>query len=143
MARVSANLRDLVRQRAQDRCEYCQMPQEFYRAPFQPDHIIAESHGGETVADNLCWACYHCNLHKGPNLAGLDPRTGRKEFLFNPRRHKWQRHFRWDGPVLVGRTAIGRVTIAVMQINDEEYVQTRAALIDEGVFPPGALPTSD
>ena len=40
--------------------------------------------------------------------------------LFNPRRQKWDRHFRWDGPLLVGRTAIGRTTIRVLQINCEE-----------------------
>ena len=49
---------------------------------------------------------------------------------------KWSRHFRWDGPILVGRTAVGRTTIEVLKINDEAYVQTRAALITEGVFPP-------
>ena len=38
------------------------MPQAFYRAPFQPDHIIADTHGGRTIASNLCWACFHCNL---------------------------------------------------------------------------------
>jgi len=48
---------------------------------------------------------------------------------------KWSRHFRWDGPILIGRTSVGRSTIEVLRINDEDYVQTRAALIDEGVFP--------
>jgi len=111
------------------------MPQRFYRAPFQPDHIVAEVHGGRTVLSNLCWACYHCNLHKGTNLGGIDPRSGEKVWLFNPRRNKWHRHFKWNGPVLVGRTPIGRVTIAVLKINDNEYVQTRAALMAEGIFP--------
>jgi hypothetical protein len=111
------------------------MAQEFYRSSFQPDHIIAEAHGGATAGPNLCWACYHCNLHKGTNLAGVDPKSGKKCWLFNPRRMKWQRHFRWDGPVLVGRTPVGRATIAVLDINDEDYVNTRSALIAEGVFP--------
>jgi len=136
MARVSPSLRDLVRQRANGTCEYCQMPQAFYRSSFQPDHIIADTHGGPTTASNLCWTCFHCNLHKGTNLSGIDSKTGKKAWLFNPRRMKWSRHFRWEGPVLVGRTPAGRATIEVRRINDEDYVQTRAALIAEGVFPP-------
>jgi hypothetical protein len=112
------------------------MPQSAYRSPFQPDHIISESHGGLTTPDNLCWACFHCNLHKGTNLSGIDPKSARKSWLFNPRRMIWSRHFRWTGPILVGRTPIGRATIAVLRINADEYVQTRVSLIAEGLFPP-------
>jgi hypothetical protein len=136
MARVPSALREFVRRRARDICEYCQMPHEFYRSSFQPDHIIAESHHGPTVARNLCWACFHCNLHKRTNLAGIDPKTGNRTWLFNPRRMKWTRHFRWDGLLLVGRTSVGRATIEVLKINDDDYVETRDALIAEGVFPP-------
>jgi hypothetical protein len=136
MPRVPASLRDVVRRRANDTGEYCQMSQALYLAPFQADHIIAEMHRGKTVPSNLCWTCYHCNLHKGPNLGGVDPMSGKKQWLFNPRRMKWSRHFRWVGPILVGRTPTGRTTVEVLNINDDEYVQTRAALIAEGVFPP-------
>jgi HNH endonuclease len=136
MARVSAGLREKVRRRARARCEYCQMPEQFYRANFQPDHIIAEVHGESSTGENLCWACFHCNLHKGTNLAGVDAKTGKKAWLYHPRRMKWARHFRWDGPILVGQTPEGRATVSVLKINDEEYVRTRASLIAEGVFPP-------
>lgn len=136
MARVPASLRDVVRRRANDTCEYCQMQQALYRSSFQADHIIADTHGGPATSSNLCWTCFHCNLHKGTNLSGIDPKTGKKAWLFDPRKRKWSRHFRWDGPILVGRTPVGRATIEVLKINDEDYVQTRAALIGEGVFPP-------
>ena len=56
--------------------------------------------------------------------------------MFNPRRHSWHRHFHWDGPLLVGRTAIGRATILVLEINLDYRVDLRQELIDEGVFPP-------
>jgi hypothetical protein len=82
MAWAPSALRDLVQDRANDRCEYCQMPQAYYRSPHQSDHIIAEMHGGPTTAANLCWTCFHCNLHKGPNLSGIDPKTGKKAWLF-------------------------------------------------------------
>jgi hypothetical protein len=59
--------------------------------------------------------------------------------LFNPRRHKWDRHFRWRGPFLVGRTPIGRVTVGVLALNDPNAVRVRMELIDEGVFQPSAI----
>jgi len=62
-----------VWRRAGNACEYCRMPQAFYPAPFQIDHIIARQHGGVTGIGNLALACLHCNAHKGPNIAGLDP----------------------------------------------------------------------
>jgi hypothetical protein len=125
----------LVRERAGHRCEYCQLPERFSSIGFEIDHIIAEQHGGKAVASNLALACFADNHHKGPNLAGIDPKTGRKAWLFNPRRQKWSTHFRWKGPLLIGRTPIGRATIAVLQINAPHRVAQRSALRREGVFP--------
>jgi HNH endonuclease len=126
----------LVRKRARDHCEYCQLPKRFSSIAFELDHIIAEQHEGQTVSSNLALACFADNHHKGPNLGGIDPKTGKRTWLFNPRRQSWHRHFRWDGPILVGRTAVGRVTVAVLKINLPHRVAQRAALIAEGVFPP-------
>jgi hypothetical protein len=131
-----AALPNAVRNRANHCCEYCQLPQSFSSTRFQIDHIIAEQHGGGTTASNLALACLADNNHKGPNLGGIDPKTGKRVWLFNPRKQKWSRHFRWQGPVLVGRTAVGRATIAVLAINLPHRVAQRAALITEGVFPP-------
>ena len=50
-------------------------------------------------------------ITRGPCIAGLDQLSGKLTRLFHPRLHKWQYHFRWDVAYLVGRTAIGRVTI--------------------------------
>jgi hypothetical protein len=125
-----------VRQRAHDKCEYCLVPQTYYPAPFQPDHIIAISHGGPTALHNLALSCLHCNSHKGPNIAGLDPRTRRLTPLFNPRRQKWARHFRWNGPLLIGRTPIGRTTVAVLNMNGTFLLELREALLEENLFRP-------
>ena len=111
------------------------MPSDFYRAPYQIDHIVAEKHGGRTVLANLALACYHCNLNKGPNIAGKDPATRRTTRLFHPRRDRWDEHFRWQAAKLVGRTAVGRTTIQVLDINHPAYVLVRQALIDAGLFP--------
>lgn len=131
---ISDRLARQVRVRAGQRCEYCHLPEEYTAISMEIDHIVAEQHGGKTIPSNLALACFADNHHKGPNLAGIDPKTSRKTWLFNPRRHKWERHFRWHGPVLVGRTAVGRATIAVLQINAPHRVAQRAALIEEGVF---------
>jgi HNH endonuclease len=127
---------ELVWNRAAGCCEYCQMPQVHTQLPHEIDHIIAEQHGGKTIASNLALACFADNHRKGPNLSGVDPKTRKRVWLFNPRRHKWGRHFRWDGPILVGRTAIGRATIAVLGVNLPHRVRHRAQLISEGIFPP-------
>jgi hypothetical protein len=114
------------------------MPQALSFLPFQIDHVIARQHGGKTNASNLALACPYDNGFKGPNIAGLDPRTGRLVRLFHPRRHRWERHFRWDGPVLVGRTPMGRATIKVLAINHPLRVEQRRALINAALFPPSA-----
>jgi hypothetical protein len=78
--------------------------------------------------------CFFCNSFKGSNIAGFDPLTKKLTRLFHPRRHRWAWHFRWSGPLLTGRTAIGRVTIQVLQINCEAAVVLRESLLEEGLF---------
>src|SRR3990170_2463074 len=130
---MDAELRLLVWQRASSRCEYCRIPAEVALLPFQIDHIIAEKHGGLTIADNLALSCERCNSHKGPNIAGyLD---GRHVPLFNPRQDQWVDHFEWEGPVLMGKTPVGKVTIEVLAINLPYRIALRTALIEEGIFP--------
>jgi hypothetical protein len=102
--------------------------------PFQIDHIIAEKHGGRTVAENLALACPHCNRYKGPNIAGINPNTGQTVRLFHPRQDDWKEHFRWEEARLVGRTAIGRATVQVLSMNAEDLLLIRIALRQEGVF---------
>ena len=139
---MNVRLERLVWRRAQRACEYCQLPKEYDELPFQIDHILARKHGGLTTAQNLALACFPCNNHKGPNIAGRDPLTERIVPLFHPRRHRWRQHFLWDGPFLEARTAIGRATIAVLEINLPHRVNLRQALIEENVFPPAATKRS-
>jgi hypothetical protein len=140
---MEAALRQAVRRRAGRRCEYCQLPEaRSPLVPFQIEHIVAHQHGGATRLSNLALACHRDNLCKGPNLAGIDPVTRRLVPLFHPRRMKWSRHFRYRGSVLVGRTAIGRATIGVLQMNHKERIDLRQTLIDEGVFPPRGVARS-
>lgn len=135
---MDEELAQFVRTRARGCCEYCQLPEAVASAPFEIDHVWDVQHGGRTVASNLALACFADNHHKGPNLGSIDPKTGKRAWLFNPRRQKWHQHFRWDGPVLVGRTPAGRTTVAVLQLNAPHRIAQRAALRAEGVFPPAA-----
>jgi hypothetical protein len=98
---MDAVLARLVRQRARNRCEYFQISQEYDVAPFEIDHIISKKHHGLTVASNLALSCFHCNSFKGSNIGGRDLLPRRFTLLFNPRRHKWNRHFHWQGPYLI------------------------------------------
>lgn len=130
---MDESTRELVRRRAGQRCEYCRLHEEDDPLfAFHIEHIIAQQHGGTDPPSNLALACHQGNLHKGPNLTGIDPVTKKLTRLYNPRRHKWSRHFRWDGPILVGRTAIGRTTVVVLGMNLPHRITLREALIAAG-----------
>jgi hypothetical protein len=140
---VDKSLQELVWRRAGARCEYCLVSQACDALPFQIDHIIAAQHLGPANGDNLALACYACNHHKGPNIAGFDLVTRQTVPLFHPRRDTWSDHFRWKGPVLEGATPAGRVTVHVLAINRDIRVALRRTLIHEGAFPPRDVgPTS-
>jgi HNH endonuclease len=62
MTYVSAHLRKLVIERANQRCEYCLFPQSAALFSFEMEHIIAEKHRGTTEAENLALACPLSNL---------------------------------------------------------------------------------
>ena len=123
-----------VHERAKGRCEYCRLPSDVYPLPFHFDHIVARQHGGRTVSENLALACLHCNLHKGPNIAGADPTTGEIARLSHPRIDEWRDRFEWAGAALRGITVTGRVTIHVLAVNDPDFLAMRRALIDEQTF---------
>jgi len=133
---MDAALISEVRRRAEETCEYCGMPQAAHVRIFAVDHVVARQHGGPSTPDNLALACLRCTSHKGPNLAGIDPESGRMTRLFHPRRDAWDKHFRWNGPYLAGLTDVGRTTIAVLTINHPDYVALRESLMAEGLFPP-------
>lgn len=129
---VSRPLRRLVIERAGNCCEYCHMPAWLDVAHFEVDHIRPQVHGGATELANIAWACFRCNNGKGTNLAGIDGETGQLQPLFHPRHDEWSKHFEWAGPRLIGKTAVGRATIAVLNINAGSRVALREQLIDEG-----------
>jgi 5-methylcytosine-specific restriction endonuclease McrA len=129
---MAASRRKQVRGRAGDRCEYCHLPQACSTLPHEIDHIRARKHRGPTTLQNTCWACAYCNNGKGSNAAGYDPQTDELVPLFNPRADRWDDHFAWKGPVLVGKSPIGRATIDVLRINNPGRVEHRRLLVAAG-----------
>lgn len=104
---IPLRLRQTVGERAEQRCEYCRYPQIATFLSFEIEHIIARKHGGKSVTENLALACPHCNLHKGSDIASLDPQDGRLTALFHPRTQAWSTHFQLDGAIIKPLTAEG------------------------------------
>ena len=126
-----------VRQRTAQRCEYCHLPADCSEAPFQIDHIIARKHSGPTAAGNLALTCFYCNSYKGPNIAGIDPRSGKIVRLFHPRRDRWHEHFRVEreSGTILGLTSTGRATVAILQMNRPIQLAARRQWMLLGLFP--------
>jgi hypothetical protein len=132
---MNASVRAFIRERAGRRCEYCRLHEDDAQYQvFHVEHVVAKQHGGTDDPDSLCFACPECNWAKGPNLSGLF--DGRLYPLFNPRKQSWKRHFSWKTTILVGKTITGKVTIQVLNINEESRVNLRETLLLEGRFPP-------
>ena len=121
-------VRALVRTRAADRCEYCQLHQDDSPlASLHIEHIRPRKHGGSDEDPNLCLACIDCNLRKGSNLTGIDPETDAVTSLFHPRQQLWDEHFIREGFEVAGKTDIGRTTVRVLCMNSEERIELRIA----------------
>jgi len=125
---IGARTRTRVRERAQNACEYCRLHQDDSPlAALHVEHIIPKVHGGNDDLDNLALACIDCNSHKGTNLTGIDPETNEVTELFHPRRQNWDDHFEWHGIYLIGKTATGRTTIRVLNVNSEDQIALRSS----------------
>jgi hypothetical protein len=133
---ITLSQRRAVVQRAANCCEYCRLASISSTVPFHVDHIIPIKHGGADEIENLCLACYRCNAHKGHDLTGFDPLTGKIARLYHPRLQKWAEHFvLQDNMRIEGLTPEGRATAQVLQINDEKRIENRRLLFEMGEYP--------
>ena len=133
---ISVALRQLVRDRAQNACEYCLIPEIAVLVPHEVDHVIAEKHGGQTIADNLALACTLCNRYKGSDVASIDPDNREIVRLYRPNRDLWTEHFRLNAGEVSPLTAIGRVTVRLLQLNRSERVAERRLLFTANLLKP-------
>ena len=129
-------LRELVRQQAGRRCEYCRIHEDDKLYAFHLEHVVPKKHGGGDDPSILAWSCHSCNLAKGANLSGRV--HGEIVTLFHPRRQQWNRHFVWnaDGTLIVGLTVCGRATVVSLQLNNLVAVNVRREWVKAGWHPP-------
>ncbi len=135
---ISKALRKSIAAEAGHRCGYCLTPQSFTAMPMHVEHIIPLSAGGASDESNLWLACPLCNGHKGAQTHGVDPVTGQNASIFNPRQQQWEEHFYWseDGVKIIGLTPTGRVTVLLLQLNNEYLTQARRRWVAVGWHPP-------
>lgn len=131
-------LKNQVKERAKNTCEYCQSQALFSSQPFAIEHIIPFILGGKTTLNNLAYACQGCNGHKFTNTEGFDVISRKKVSLFNPRKQKWNEHFIWneDFTLIIGTTPCGRATVETLKLNREGCINLRKALFAFGKHPP-------
>jgi hypothetical protein len=131
---ISVELRKEVYDRAQGCCEYCLIPEKVVFFVHQVDHIIAEKHGGLTNTNNLALACIICNKYKGSDIASIDIESDDVVRLYHPRRDNWYEHLCLSAAKIIPLTAIGRVTVSLLQFNRLERIAERELLIKSGLF---------
>lgn len=77
----------------------------------------------------MAWACPPCNAHKGPILVTIDPESGEKIELFNPREHVWSDHFQMNDSLIIGKTPIGRGTLRLLNMNEVRRIELRQSYV--------------
>jgi hypothetical protein len=140
MAGFSKQIRQQVWERAAFRCEYCQSSMRLTGMPLVIDHVQPQTLGGSDELSNLAAACYRCNEFKGLRVSGIDPETSTTAALYNPRLQEWSDHFAWNelGICVVGLTPVGRVSVAVLRLNNDDIVAARGIWVQWGWHPPHA-----
>lgn len=131
---IPQDLRQLVFERANGRCEYCLHPQSASLHKHEPDHIVPHQHGGKTESENLALACFRCNRFKGPNIGSFDPQTGLLAPFFDPRKQNWVDHFELQHGIILPLSAEARVTIKILRINEPARVAERQKLIQARLY---------
>lgn len=135
---INEAVRKQIRTMAGNRCGYCRSLQKYVLGMLEIDHIIPKAKGGTDDPDNLWLACRLCNGYKGTQTHAVEPKTGQRVQLFNPRQQRWSEHFQWsdDGTQIIGRTACGRATVIALQLNNLIAVTVRQQWVMAGWHPP-------
>jgi hypothetical protein len=138
-AHIPAEVDRRVREAAGNRCGYCLSPQRLVMARLEVEHIVPLARGGSNDETNLWLACPICNSHKSDKTDAVDPETGERCPLFNPRAQKWAEHFRWsaDGIRIVGISPMGRATVGALHLSDDpDALEVRSYWVLAGWHPP-------
>jgi hypothetical protein len=136
---ISKEIRERVRRDAKNRCGYCLSPQRYMMGRLHIEHIIAVAEDGTDDEDNLWMTCSICNGHKSDKINEIDPVTGERVPLFNPRTQNWFEHLKWsdDGLQVIGLTPTGRATVIALHLDrDVDALITREFWVSVGWHPP-------
>ncbi|GAB4468600.1 MAG: hypothetical protein OHK0029_41060 [Armatimonadaceae bacterium] len=139
LARKRKTVRQQVADRANHRCEYCQISSAVSTSAFEIEHIEPMAQDGDDDLSNMAWSCRRCNSNKGISTTGTDPEDGSTVSLYNPRRASWSDHFDWnpeDNTRITGKTSVGRATIAFLDLNRPELILLRRLMRYENLHPP-------
>lgn len=132
---ISKEIRSIVKERANGKCEYCGIHEAYSFLPFQIDHIIAQKHGGSHDLTNLAYSCPHCNQHKGSDISTYLTDKQIIIRLYNPRIDKWDNHFFIELGAILSETDMGKGTVSLLKFNQAERLMTRQILLEEGLYP--------
>ena len=134
---IPKQLREFVRTRAEECCEYCRIPEVLQQVSYHVDHITPEKQKGPTVESNLALACPDCNYRKGYSVGWYDDDKQVLVRLYRPRTDKWGEHFLLlPSGIIKARTREGEVTIKLLQINEIGGVIFRNVAISQGLIQP-------
>ncbi len=132
---INEALRTGVALRAHRRCEYCLIREEDTAFRPQVDHIVSRKHGGNSLPENLAYACVLCNRRKSGDVASIDSNSGQLVRLFHPRQDLWKDHFQIDGSSIRALTEVGAATSKLLYFNVPERRAERAILQTLGSYP--------
>jgi hypothetical protein len=138
-ADIPADVELRVRSAARHRCGYCLSPQHLVMARLEIEHILPLARGGSDDESSIWLACPLCNGHKSAKIDAVDPASGVRVPLFNPRTQVWHEHFAWtdDGLRIEGLTPIGRATVIALHLSDDpDAITVRSYWVLAGWHPP-------
>lgn len=154
----NTDVREVVRLRANDACEYCLLPTT---GKFEIEHIIPPRLWDDYVAgrirsvrlrrrrrgphhiDNYAWSCPFCNRAKSGRASHHVGRDAIR--FFDPRSDRWPDHFVFPAATghiaILGVTLVGRVTAGPGGLDfnaggAEVFLVTRHLVIRQGEYPP-------
>ena len=107
-------------------CGYCGLSETDAGGELTVDHHEPVSAGGDDSDENLVYACFRCNLHKGA-FTPSEAQRAQGLRLLHPMRDNLAEHLRENRETgrLESRTAIGAIHIFTLELNRDALIANR------------------